>query len=170
KLPFLCLLSEDSLYPIEINAVKTSKVLYFGNRENDNGYNFDDGLCVIIENKTFSNNRKENYLSYLTTENYEEAFKSHNFEVKRDLKNASSAQIWHYLQNLAADETLKSRTAFVLIIISNSATKDNVNIIYGSDNNCFSVNELKMLFSDDKCEALKGKLKLFIIDGPRGGN
>ncbi|RWS18829.1 hypothetical protein B4U80_14543, partial [Leptotrombidium deliense] len=90
ELPFLSLLSEDSSYPIEINLVNRSKVLYFGNKENDDGYNFDNG------------------------------------------------------------------------------TNNNANIIYGSDNNPFSVNELKMLFSDEKCEALKGKLKMFIIDGPRG--
>ncbi|RWS22498.1 hypothetical protein B4U80_13549 [Leptotrombidium deliense] len=168
KIGFTYLLSKESIYPIEINNVNAHKIIVFGNIESENAYDVKNGLCVIIENKCFPENMKPNYLSHITADNFEEAFECHNFEVRRDLHDAPAALMCDYLKKIAADSKLNRYTALVIIIISKSETILNANVIYGSDNQYISMNNLKMLFSDENCKALKGKLKLFIIDGPRG--
>ncbi|RWS19304.1 hypothetical protein B4U80_14462 [Leptotrombidium deliense] len=72
------------------------------------------------------------------------------------------------LVEIAVDEKLEQHEALIVIIISKSESINNVDVIYGTDGGYFTLNNLKMLFSDESCKALKNKLKMFIIDGPRG--
>ncbi|RWS26514.1 caspase-7-like protein [Leptotrombidium deliense] len=159
--------------PFEYTEINLRKKIIFGQPELSDTpefYNLNsdtNGYCIIINNKTFPKQLRQKFMTDKTVENYKDAFKRQNFECKI-FDDKTAAEMWQLLIDVASDEALESHNALVIVIISSSEAVDNDDIIYGTDGECITTNALKMLFSDDVCDTLKGKLKLFIIDAPRG--
>ncbi|RWS20787.1 caspase-8-like protein, partial [Leptotrombidium deliense] len=157
--------------PFELNNINLRKKVVFGQDDETEGvYNLTsstNGLCIIIRNDKFPENLRQKFVTHKTVKNYKDGFERHGFEC-RTFNDMTALEIWNNLSNVSKDKVLESHNALVIILISNTDTFENVDVIYGNDGNYFTMNNLKMLFNDDSCTALKGKLKLFIIDGPRG--
>ncbi|RWS21325.1 caspase-8-like protein, partial [Leptotrombidium deliense] len=159
--------------PFELNNINLQKAVVFGQDDETKGvYNLTsstNGLCIIIRNEKFPEHMRQKYVTDKTVKNYKDGFERHGFKC-RTFNDLSALEMWEQLSIVSKDKVLESHNALVIILISNTDTFENVDVIYGNDGNYFTMNNLKMLFNDKSCTALKGKLKLFIIDGPRGGN
>ncbi|RWS21306.1 caspase-8-like protein, partial [Leptotrombidium deliense] len=157
--------------PFQISTINLLKHITFGREEKTELYhNLGDEtkkLCIIINNENFPHNLKKKYMTSKTVENYEVALERHNFECRK-FTNLKCSDMWETLSTLSEDESLKSYEALVVILISISQTIKNKDVIYGTDGEYITMNDLIVLFSDEYCESLKGKVKMLVIDGPRG--
>ncbi|RWS27849.1 hypothetical protein B4U80_12834 [Leptotrombidium deliense] len=157
--------------PLEYTDLNIGKAIVFGNHElSEKCYKLNgdvNGYCIIINNQKFPQQFRQKYLTHITVKNYSEAFKRQNFECKI-FNDLTCSQMWQCLIDVSLDKTLLTHNALVIIIVSISEAIDNVDVIYGIDGDYITVSALKLLFTDQSCEALKDKLKLFIVDGPRG--
>ena len=83
-------------------------------------------------------------------------------------ENRKSKQIMEILEDLATNKEKLNNTHYVLFVAF-STHGDKNDTIYGSDKTGISLNtEIIPLFKAEKCPALKGKPKIFLIQACRG--
>ncbi|RWS20171.1 Caspase-9-like protein [Leptotrombidium deliense] len=154
------------IHSLEINKINLKKAVVFGH-STDDIYDLTNGLCLIFTNTIFSAPLKHKYISEVTVNNYYIEFKRHGFDCIK-FEDFTANEMITKLQAVVSGGNLKSHNAFVIIIISSFETINGIDEIYGKDGNFLPLNKIKMLLSDERCEDLVGKLKLLILDGPRG--
>ena len=119
------------------------------------------GQCIIINNEEFKTLEKRTG-SRKDTDDLEEVFKNKlGFKV-RIYSNLTSDGIHKLLKERQQKRYTKYYCLFV-IIMSHGCQKG----IYGTDEQCISIDEIQSYFTSNSCPTLKGKPKAFIFQACR---
>lgn len=121
------------------------------------------GFCLIINNKNFHDDENIRWGSEFDEEKLQNLFRDLHFDVhvRNDLT-------WDEMRKVASDFAGRDHSkfdAFVFIIMSHGAEGDVIKDIAGED---ITIEKLMRPFTSTRCETLRDKPKLFIIQSCRG--
>nr|QDF63032.1 caspase-3C [Dugesia japonica] len=121
-------------------------------------------LCYIINNELFhkkSGLTRRNGTN-IDFKNIKITFEKLNFEIQWN-DNCRSLEMIQNLQKISLKSDLKDYSIFVCVILSHG----DEGIIYGFEDSV-EINKLLAIFTEENCEALRDKPKIFLIQACKG--
>lgn len=122
------------------------------------------GICLIINNITYTNEERNRRGSELEGQQLEKLFNQLGFIVRPCL-NRTADQIEDDFAKAAQDEDNPSYDAFIGVILSHGRFKDT---IAGIDESTIALDVILDKFNNKNCPSLRGKPKMFFIQACRG--
>ena len=128
----------------------------------------DPPCAIIINNKTFASkpgvNLKERSWSQSDVDKILTLEKEFGISFIQH-PNVRAQQMKDILKSAVDQDPQSTYSGLLLFIMTHGANGDT---LYGSDGECVTLDELAAIFEADKCPALKGKPKIFILHYCRG--
>lgn len=122
------------------------------------------GYCLIFDNCIFDDPNLNRPGSQVDSNSLQQVFQQLGFDVKL-YSNYRKSKIVSTLKNISKQTLiLRQQNAFVAIFLSHGDEKG----ILGSDSKTVSINEIIKKFSNENCNGLIGKPKIFFISACRG--
>lgn len=150
-------------------VLRSSDEFYNINRSSAKSYTMNKrvrGRCIIFNNHRFSR-MKERTGTNVDAQLLVKLFKRLLFSVE-EVKDSKAADIISRLNAVSQDETLENEQCLAVFILSHGDYRNGKCIIYGVDEEHFTLDDVLNMFTPSNCRQMIGKPKLIFIQACRG--
>ncbi|CAL4204508.1 unnamed protein product, partial [Meganyctiphanes norvegica] len=124
------------------------------------------GIVYIFNNSFVGEHNNARIGSENDVKNLDEIFKTMGYKVKKYFDKTRD-ETMESLNHIQSDHEVRSVDSFILVILSHG--KEN-NYFYANDMKAIDLDDVRYMFVDSKCHALKGKPKIFLSSFCRGSS